>query len=119
VPRCENPPQVERITRVKLHDPAGQTELTLSLKELPDNRLALELCNLSGIALANGEAERFQVYGLLIAKVDACTGTEELGLRFDARTGRLWLSSNEFKSASLLFLRRWELQDALSEVFGA
>ena len=117
--RLEPPDQISS-AHVELHDPAGRTGLLLKLHRHPtDDDLALELTNESAIALAKGKAEREEIRTLLFSNVDHALGSDGLGLRFEARTGRVWLSSSEFGSASLLFLRRWELQEALAKAYAS
>ena len=117
---CETPAVDSRIAELKLHDPAGQTDLSLFLKRVGGgNAIQIQLSNHTGLPLAKGEVERFELYAVLVSKVDAAIGGDELGFRFDARTSRLWLASTDFKLASLLFTRRWELQEALGVLFGA
>lgn len=104
---------------IKLHDPAGLTALELVMRRAASsNRVELELTNGSNIALATGAADRFDLQSLLISRRDMMVGDPTLGLKFDFRSGRIWLHSTEFGSAALLFLRRWELQTALGDLYG-
>jgi hypothetical protein len=91
----------------------------LLLTRADGNRVDLMLSNHSAVPLAEGSALGVELFALLVSRNEKKVGDESLGMRFDPRSGRVWLDSADFRSASLLFVRRWELQAALGDLFGA